>query len=280
MQISLFTIILSLFSCTTEDFIPLIPIQNSELIKIKENTIATRFLPPKGFYRLADSEADFTHYLRNIPLKDHQAKVFLFNGEEKNRQDVHAAVMDISVGKKDLQQCADAVMRLRAEYLWHHKKRDSISFTFTNGFRANYKTWHAGNTIKIAGNKAAWVTTQNNQTSYESFLQYMELVFSYCGTLSLSKELKSVSDLKDIKAGDVFIRGGSPGHAVIVVDVAQNASKQKVFMLAQSYMPAQNVHILNNFKNESNSPWYAVSDIEDYLYTPEYTFTKTELKRF
>jgi len=36
----------------------------------------------------------------------------------------------------------------------------------------------------------------------------------------LSKEIKPVNDLNNLQAGDVFIKAGSPGHAMIVVDVA------------------------------------------------------------
>ena len=50
-----------------------------------------------------------------------------------------------------------------------------------------------------------------------------------------------------LQPGDVFIKGGSPGHAVIVVDVAiYTQTGKKVFLLAQSYMPAQQIHILVN----------------------------------
>lgn len=35
----------------------------------------------------------------------------LYNGSQKPNQSVHYAVFDIDVGKEDLQQCADAVMR-------------------------------------------------------------------------------------------------------------------------------------------------------------------------
>ena len=65
------------------------------------------------------------------------------------------------------------------------------------------------------------------------------MVFSYAGTASLSRELAPVN-YQDMKIGDVFIQGGHPGHAVIVVDIAVHPkTKKKVFLLAQSYMPAQ-----------------------------------------
>ena len=107
----------------------------------------------------------------------------------------------------------------------------------------------------------------------------MDLVFAYSSTLSLEKELKSV-DINDMQIGDVFIKGGSPGHCVIVVDMAQNKSTgEKVFMLAQSYMPAQQTQLLINPNDKNLSPWYSL-DFGDTLNTPEWTFTKDQLKRF
>jgi hypothetical protein len=77
----------------------------------------------------------------------------------------------------------------------------------------------------------------------------------------------------------VIIRGGFPGHAVIVMDVAVNASGKKIYLLAQSYMPAQDIHVLKNPMNADLSPWYEVND-DPIIYTPEYRFTKNELKRW
>ena len=100
--------------------------------------------------------------------------------------------------------------------------------------------------------------------------------------LSKYKILMSKVPYTSLQAGDVFIKGGSPGHAVIVVDVAIHPkTKKKVFLLAQSYMPAQQIHILVNPANRNLSPWYELTDTDsDRLYTPEWTFEKKELKRF
>jgi Domain of unknown function (4846) len=101
----------------------------------------------------------------------------------------------------------------------------------------------------------------------------------YAGTLSLSKELKS-KQVKDLSIGDVFIQGGSPGHAVIVVDVAIKGSNgEKVFLLAQSYMPAQEIHVLVNPNDGGFSPWYS-ADFGEELVTPEWTFKRDMLKQF
>ena len=72
----------------------------------------------------------------------------------------------------------------------------------------------------------------------------MNLIFAYAGTLSLSKELPSAA-FDDMRIGDIFIQGGNPGHAVIVVDMAKHpATGEQLFLLAQSYMPAQDIQIL------------------------------------
>jgi len=101
----------------------------------------------------------------------------------------------------------------------------------------------------------------------------------YAGTLSLSRELNSIR-VQKIQIGDVFIKGGSPGHAVIVVDMAMNSSTgEKLFLLAQSYMPAQEIQMLTNPMNESLSPWYSTKNL-DYLQTPEWKFEVNQLMRF
>lgn len=101
----------------------------------------------------------------------------------------------------------------------------------------------------------------------------------FAGTLSLSKELKP-KDLSDIEIGDVFIYGGTPGHAVIIVDMAiHELTGERIFMMAQSYMPAQDIHVLKNIENESISPWYS-SQIDNLLSTPSWTFESNELMSF
>ncbi|MEZ4798766.1 MAG: DUF4846 domain-containing protein [Flavobacteriales bacterium] len=86
--------------------------------------------------------------------------------------------------------------------------------------------------------------------------------------------------MDQIAVGDVFIRGGSPGHAVIVVDMAMDTiSKDVVFLLAQSYMPAQEIQILKNPNSNRLSPWYS-SKIVSSLTTLRMGIEKNELKSF
>ncbi len=253
--------------------------QNNNLINTEGKTIRERFKPPVGFKRISGEKNSFAEYLQNLPLKPHHSKVKLYNGRTKLSLNVYEAVINLRIGEKNLHQCADAVMRLRAEYLWKQNEYSKIHFNFTNGFRVDYTEWMKGKRVKIEGNKTYWIDKTSPSNSYESFWKYMELIFTYAGTLSLSKELKGVA-VEEIQIGDVFIQGGSPGHAVIVVDMAVNpATGEKLFMLAQSYMPAQEIQILRNNNNKKLSPWYPVK-FGDILRTPEWTFYKGDLKRF
>ena len=242
------------------------------------NTIKDRFTPPNGYERVQSNDA-YKNYLRTLPLKPSGSSVLYYNGQQKDNYDVYAAVVDLPIGKKDLHQCADAVMRLRAEHLWKTKQYKKIHFKYTNGFNVPYSKWRLGYRVKVKGNKCTWVKTADTSDSYTTYWKYMEAIFNYAGTMSLSKELKKV-DRDSMQIGDVFIQGGFPGHAIVVVDMAVNTeTKKKVFMLAQSYMPAQELQVLMNPNDSNNGTWYDLN-FGDTLDTPEWSFTKENLKRF
>jgi hypothetical protein len=67
----------------------------------------------------------------------------------------HHAVLDIDIGTEDLQQCADAVIRLRAEYLLATECDEAIAFDFTSGDRASWSNWRRGFRPKVVGNDVA-----------------------------------------------------------------------------------------------------------------------------
>lgn len=205
---------------------------------------------PQGYERTGINASSFGTYLRNMPLKKEKT-VYLYNGTLKWNQSAQYAVINVSTGTKDLQQCADAVMRLRAEYL--KKRQEPICFA------------------DMAGKKYCWSNYQQ-----KGWQNYLETVFGMCGTFSLEKQLMP-AQWEQLKIGDVIIKGGSPGHAVIVMDMAQHRNTGKrIFLLAQSYMPAQDIHLLINPKEKNLSPWYSIPD--EFLMTPEWTFKASQLR--
>mgnify|MGYP000020221978 CR=1 FL=1 len=59
----------------------------------------------------------------------------------------------------------------------------------------------------------------------------------------------------------------------------EESQSEKLFLIQQSYMPAQEIHILKNITNASISPWYSTNFSEE-LKTPEWTFHKNQLMRW
>jgi len=240
-------------------------------------TLETRILPPEGYTRVVQEADSFGAFLRGFTLKPDGSKVHHYDGTEKYDQSAHVAVFDLSLENRDLQQCADSVMRMYGEYYWQSGQYDKIAFHFTNGFLAEYTKWRDGYRIEVNGNDVKWVKKKEYNDSYESFLSYMQIIFSYAGTLSMESEATTI-ELTDLQIGDVFLSGGSPGHVVMVVDVCENEAGDKAFLLAQGYMPAQEFHVLKKPSSEV-APWYYEEDVVYPFRTPQYTFYEGSLKR-
>lgn len=222
------------------------------------DSVISRFSVPASYTRQKNQPGSFGAWLQKVPLKPRGSATTTYNGDIARTNAYTAAVADISIGGQNLQQCADAVIRLRAEYLYQRKDYNKISFNFVSGFKCDYL--HYANGYRYQNGK--WALTAEKDYTYPAFLRYMNLVFSYASTLSLEKELKPVSNPADIKTGDVFIRGGAPGHCFIVMDVAEDKNHQKQFLLAQSFMPAQNIQILK----ADGSPWFSMSRQANIFY--------------
>ena len=201
--------------------------------------------PAAGLRAACRRACSFAAWLRGLPLKPAGAPVLLHTGAPKPRQDVHVAVIDIDVGARDLQQCADAVMRLRAEWQFASGRPGDIAFNDTGaGKPIAFARWAAGERPHMSGRSLSWSRGAAPDASYASFRRYMDVVFIWAGTYSLEREL-TPKPVAELAAGDLFIKGGFPGHAVLVADAVENrATGERRFLLVQSFMPAQEMHVL------------------------------------
>jgi hypothetical protein len=203
----------------------------------------------------------------------------LHNGKLKNPQTVHAAVLDIDTGPRDLQQCADAVMRLRAEYLFTQNFR-KIHFHLTSGHDIWFGDWVDGRGFRVQGEDVLEAARPAEEPTHAALRHYLNQIFTYAGSLSLSRELRPVP-LRDVQPGDVLIKGGTPGHAVLVLDVAQHTKTgAKYALLAQSYMPAQDMHVLKNTPDSGLGAWFLIQPSAEWIETPEWNFSADQLMRW
>jgi hypothetical protein len=242
-------------------------------------TISERILVPQGYTRVQYSEGSFQKYIQDYDVLDFEAKIINYDGNEYVFQGGHVGVLDISVPANGLQQCADALMRIRAEYLWNTNQKDKIGFNFTSGHYCSWLQYAAGYRPQVNGNHVSFQKTATPNNLKEQFYKYLDLVYMYAGTQSLYDELSSVNSIDAVEVGDMLIYPGSPGHVVLIADMATNAEGKKLFILAQGNTPAQSVHLLKNINDSSISPWYEL-EMDAYLEIPTYYFNKTQFIRF
>lgn len=242
--------------------------------------LAEAIPPPPGAHRVDLPAGSFGAWLRGLPLLPPGTPVLLYDGSAKPNQSAQHRVVDLDVGDRDLQQCADAVMRLRVEYLWSADKRPAIAFKLTDGTPWDFPSYLGGTRLKLVGKKAERQPGSPRAANRETLRGYMRTLFTYAGTASIAAELPR-RELAALTAGDVLVQGGFPGHAVLVLDIAEDDRGARYFLLGQSYMPAQQFHVLKNPSDPALSPWYRADALTAGAMTPEWgPFTDRDLRRF
>ncbi len=193
------------------------------LVRAAVRTVADSIPPPAGFERVSAKPGSYGEWLRHLPLRPDASGVVLHDGRPVTDHGTVAAVIDIDVGRSDLQQCADAVMRLRAEYLFSRRMTDLIGFELFSGERYRFAAYVEGTTPAQAGERIAWRRGRPRGDGHADLRRWLDIVFGFASTRSLARELRPVRSTADAAIGDVFIQPGSPGHAVVVVDLAADA---------------------------------------------------------
>ncbi len=242
-------------------------------------TVKSRVKIPEGYTREVYSEGSFQEYIRDYELKPFGAKVINYDGSHYFNQIGHFGVLEVSVPENGLQQCADALIRIRSEYFWNINQKDKIGFNFTSGHYCSWSKYAEGYRPKINDNKVTFHKTARANHSKENFYKYLNLIYMYSGTISLFSELPKINSVDKLQAGDMLIVGGSPGHVVMIADVIKNEAGEKRFLLFQGNTPAQSVHLLKNLEDTSMSPWYNL-ELGAQIDIPGYTFYDSKFIRF
>lgn len=240
------------------------------------DTLEDRFPAPAGFTRVAAPEHSYGAWLRKLPLHPPGTPVVAFDG--RTIRAPAAAVVNIDVGRRDLQQCADSIIRLRAEYLFQAGRLGEIAFHYTSGDRIPFTRWIGGEQPVVKGNRVSWTERGKREANHAELRRYLDNVFIYAGTLSLAKEGRRVA-FAEIAPGDFFVLGGSPGHAVLVLDLATSPDGRKRVLLGQGFMPAQSFHVL---RAPGGGAWFDLREEEGSVLTPSWPqpFPWSSLRRF
>jgi hypothetical protein len=223
------------------------------------------FAPPAGYRRVPLEAGTHGAWLRRLPLRAPGTEVRTYDGAVL-RPAGHpniAAVAEIDVGPRDLQQCADSIMRLHAEWLWSTERQDEIGYRLTSGGVASWKAYREGTRPRVEGHQIHWEPSRAGASrTRRTFGAYLDFVYGYGGTSSLAAHVPAVART-DVRPGDFFVLGGSPGHAVIVLDVAVDEAGRKVALIGEGFMPAQDFHVI---RPDRDRTWYSLE--VDALETP------------
>jgi uncharacterized protein DUF4846 len=249
-----------------------------------------RFVPPDGFVRAPVAAGSFGAWLRDLPLEASGAPVLSHRGAVILPPDHRhlAAVVAIDIGAQDLQQCADSVIRLHAEWQWSRGRRDE-SYRAASGAEMPFARWASGERITVSGpggSKLTWAPAAKADDSHQAFRAYLDNVFGWANTVSLARDTTPIA-LADLRAGDFVVQPGGPGHAVLVLDLATDPEGHRVVLLGQGFMPAQSFQVLHPGKQDphvtvgpaGDGAWFRIEP--DGLETPFWPrFPWTALHRF
>ncbi|MFV0176321.1 DUF4846 domain-containing protein [Empedobacter falsenii] len=237
-------------------------IENEEysIIHPRELKIFKRFDTPPNFSRNQNYN-NFGKWLNNISLKNSNTPVYTFDGQKKPNPNIYVGVLDLEQPKKNVQFNANAVMSLRLEYFYRSKKYLEMD-----------------KLAKVSTQPIPYSKYVDVDHSYSKYIEYLQYYLENTNSNTMSELMKPIN-VKDLQIGDVFLQKGSiKNHAVIVMDLAEDNLGNKLFILAQSYYPSQDLQIITNPSNDLISPWYMAK--EGVLLTPEWRFLTSDLMRF
>lgn len=242
------------------------------------DSLDARFAPPPGFARVELAPGSFGAWLRALPLLAAGTSVLSFRGDVILPSDHEnlAAVVALDVGARDLQQCADSVIRLHAEWLWATGRRD-MSYRAAAGAVIPFERWARGERIVAQGNNLSWTLAKKPDHGHHALRTYLDAVFTWANTGSLARDTLPVATA-DLRPGDFVVQPGAPGHAVLVLDLARAPDGRRAVLLGQGFMPAQSFQVL---RPSRRGAWFFLDDSASSLVTPFWApFPWKTLRRF
>jgi hypothetical protein len=226
--------------------------------------------------RVAVAAGSFGAWLRGLPLTPPGSPVMTYKGKVLwAEHDSIAAVAALDIGHADLQQCADSVIRLHAEWQWSRGRRDQ-NYRASSGTALPFARWARGERLVAEGNTLSWQQQGAAGSDHASFRRYLDGVFTWANTVSLARQAAPIG-VGALRPGDFVVMPGSPGHAVLVLDLATGPGGQRAALLGQGFMPAQSFHVL---RASAASAWFPIDEASGGLKTPFWeTFPWSSLRR-
>ena len=217
---------------------------------------------PSGYKRWTFPEGSYSDYIQKLPLKQDNT-IFKWNGNRlwvsSFLYEILAVVDKPILFKEDLEQCADYSMRFWADYHKNTKILDKL-------YLDNYN-----------GNKKYYKNTDKN------YLKYLRWHMAFSNSYSIKNGAQRIDALTKLIPGDMFVQNtdGGVGHVSVIVDVAENVKKERIYLVGYSYMPAQEFHIEDAEAQNNVEAWFTKEGYIKYLSSSRLNkYGKPVIRRF
>ena len=232
----------------------------------------------RGFTQFAAEPESWCEWLRLLPLAAPGTPVKNYRGEiVVPGDDEHlAAVVAIDIGNQDIQQSADVVLRLFAEWRWF--VGDLLMLYLSDAkLELPLEKWRAGERLVSAGKQQKWVAQEPPQSKLDhaAFRAYLDSVFSSSDFRALIAESVAITP-ESLAPGAFFLHEGHPSEVVVVLDVATSRSGERAMILMQALNPAESIHVLRPTRD---SVWFPVHTNQPLQLPRTRPFSWKELRR-
>ena len=153
-------------------------------------TLETRFPAPVGHARAKVDASSFAGWLRGLPVRLDRRSVLDHRGRKRAWNS--AGVITLDVGTKDLQQCADTLLRLHGEWLWSQGRTRELAYHFTSGDLSRFSDWIAGRRLQVDGATVRTIDAESVPSDRAALRMWFEQLFMYAGTRSLELDTEPV----------------------------------------------------------------------------------------
>jgi hypothetical protein len=222
------------------------------------DTVMRRFarsLP--GYGGFPDDPNSWSEWLRLLPLAASGTPVRNYRGEivVPGDDEQLAAVVAIDIGSRDLQQSADVLLRLHAEWRWYRGELRML-YLSDSKLELPLQKWGAGERLVAAGGQPKWVAQAAAKPKLDGvdFREYLEAVLAWSDGQALVAESVPLAP-EGLEPGAFFLRQGHPADVLVVLDVATSPAGERAMLLAHARNPSENIHVIRPTRD---TVWFPV----------------------
>lgn len=241
-------------------------------------SLKDRMACPPGYVRTAVAPNGFAEWLRHLPVAPAgspvrtSTKAVVLDADHP----ALAAVIELEPLAGKLNAGVNMLLRLRAEFGWWCQDYDILSFHYACGLRSDWRAWSAGQRPVTCEKGLRLEETDPPDAGRASFCAWLDALLRHSSGGGVLDDTRSVSDAT-VAAGDILVDPAAGGTALMILDVAMDATGHVRVLLGEAGTPAQTFHVL---KGGDGSAWFPISQAGCIDLGPRGPFDLRHLRRW